>query len=309
MWCPLLDGFVPIAFPTFHSTLGDDLSYTWNLWQSEWATDFMFRNTEALSEVMSTIVRHAFIGAHPERLLRYFSRPVKKDGQLRRDFQGSLKTSIIDLGGGYRIRHWYDANSVKAYNEANILRLELTMNNPYQFRVYRRKQGQPESAEKQLLPLRKGVADIALRARVSQEVNDRFAEHIASMKSATPFHSVLQLVTERKRRRGRSVRGIEPTGKDRALLTAIADPRFAVAGFCNKDLRQLLADDPRHLGKTDKQRSAMTSRALRLLRDHGIIRRLPKARRYQLTANGRRLVTTLQAALAASAEELASIAA
>ena len=42
-WCSLLDSFVPIAFPTITSTLGTDLSYTWNLWQSEWASDFLFK--------------------------------------------------------------------------------------------------------------------------------------------------------------------------------------------------------------------------------------------------------------------------
>ena len=64
-----------------------------------------------------------------------------------------------------------------------------------------------------------------------------------------------------------------------------------------------------HDGKTDKQRSGMTTRSFRLLRDHGVIRRLPKSRRYQLTANGRQLVTALLAALSASTQELTRIAA
>jgi hypothetical protein len=117
--------------------------------------------------------------------------------------------------------------------------------------------------------MRKGVADTTLRARVSQDVNNRFADHLATMHSDTPLRSILQHVTSRKRKRGRSVRALEPTGKDLALLTAIADPRFTVAGFRNKDIRLLLADDPRYLGKTDKQRSGMTTRSFRLLRDHG----------------------------------------
>ena len=100
-----------------------------------------------------------------------------------------------------------------------------------------------------------------------------------------------------------------PTGKDLALLSAIADPRLTVGGFRNKDLRVLLADNERYVGKTEKQRSGLTTRSIRLLRDHGVIRRLPKVRRYQLTSHGRQLVTTLQAALAASTEQLMAIAA
>jgi len=308
-WCSLLDDLVPMAFPTFNATLGTDLSYTWNLWQSEWASDIMFKNRTDLDDVMNTVVRHAFIGAYPERLLRYFDRSVRKDGQVKRGFSGSLKTNVIDFTDGHRVRHWLDSNSVKLYNELNILRLETTVNNPYAFQVYRRKQGAPKDAKKQLRPLRKGVADTTLRARVSQGVNDRLADHLATMQSATPLRDVLQRVTTQKRKRGRSVRALDPTGKDLALLTAISDPRFTVGGFRNSHLRQLLNDEPRYRGKTRKQRSGMTTRSLRLLRDHGIIRRLPKSHRYQLTANGRHLLTTLLAALAASAEELAKIAA
>ena len=112
-----------------------------------------------------------------------------------------------------------------------------------------------------------------------------------------------------KRRRRRSVRALEPTGKDLELLSAIADPRFTVGGLSNKDLRELLAQTDRYVGKTEKQRSGMTTRSIRLLRDHGVLRKLPKVRRYQLTRQGRQLVTALQAALAASTEELMAIAA
>lgn len=308
-WCSLLNGFVPVAFPTFNSTLGTDLSYTWTLWQSEWASDFMFKDQRYLGDIMGTVVRHAFIGGYPERLLSYFGHPVKKNGLPRNTFNGSLKTTILALDQGYRIRHWFGSNSVKMYNEHNILRIESTVNDPSAFRAHRRKQGTGRNAKKQLMPLRKGVADTTLRAIASQGINDRFADHVATTKSSKPFQTILETVTKRKRKRGRNVRAIEPTGKDAALLRAIADPRFSVSGVCNRDLRQILADDHRYFGKTDKQRSGMTTRSLRLLRDHGVIRRLPKSWRYQLTSQGRQLVTTLSAALAASTEELMAIAA
>jgi hypothetical protein len=308
-WCSLLDSFVPIAFPTITATLGMDLKYTWTLWQSEWASDFLFEDRQALADVMSAMVRHAFIGGHPERLLHYFGHPVKKNGQPRRNFGGSLKSNVIELDNGYRIRHWLNSNSVKMYNEANVLRIESTINDPSAFRAHRRKQGAGDDTPTQLLPLRKGVADTFLRASVSQSINDRFADYVATTRSSTPLRSVLEAVTQRKRKRGRSVRALVPTGKDLDLLTAIADPRFTVGGFCNKDLRGLLADNERYVGKTGKQQSGMTTRAIRLLRDHGVVRKLPKRRRYRLTTSGRQLVTALQAALAASTEELTAIAA
>lgn len=308
-WCALLDSFVPTAFPTFGSTLGTGLSYTWNLWQSEWATDFLFKDRSALDRMLEAMVRHAFIGGHPERVIRYFGQPLKRNGEPRANFGGSLKTTVLKLDDGWRARHWYGRNSVKLYNELNTLRLETTVNDAAAFKAYRRKQGAPETASKVLLPLRKGVADTTLRAQACQAVNDRFAEHLASTRSEQPFIALLTPVTTRKRRRRRSVRALDLTGKDLPILTAVADPKFTLAGFCNRDLRLLLADSSHHRGKTERQRSASVTRALRLLRDHGIIRKVPKRRRYHLTTRGRRIVTSLLAALAASTQDLAAIAA
>jgi hypothetical protein len=131
---------------------------------------------------------------------------------------------------------------------------------------------------------------------VFQGINDRFADRVATTGPALPLHSILESVTQRTRRRGRSVRCLDPTGKDLEFLKAVADSRFLVGGFGNKHLRQLLATTDRYLGTSDTQQSGMTTRSQRLLRDHGLIRRLPNARRYQLTATGRQLVTCPQAA-------------
>ena len=236
-WCLLLNSFVPLGFPTFGSTLGTDLSYSWYLWQSEWASDVVFKDRRVLDELMIAFVRHAFIGAYPGRLLRYFGRPVKQDGQPYRKAHDSLSTKILEMDEGFRIRHWLGSNSTKMYNQHNVLRFETTINDPTVFRGYRRKQNAPKTDNKELLPLRKGVADTTLRALVSQEVNNRLAEHVATTQTSQPFRCVLETVTNRKRRRGRSVPGLDPTGKDLAPLNAIADPRFTLTGLRNKDLR------------------------------------------------------------------------
>lgn len=303
-WCSLLDGFVPIAFPTITETIGRELSYSWTLWQSEWATDLVFANQTELEKIMSTCVQHAFIGGHPSRLLSYFGRPLTKAGLPWVNCSSSLKSTIKEYVEGVRVRHWVDTNSIKMYNEFNVLRLETTINDPGVLRGLRRKHKAPVTATKESLPLRKSVADTTLRAHACQQINNRFADHLASMHSSTPVGDVIALVTQRKRKRRRSVRALEPTAKDRDLITAIADPRFIVGGLSNKDLRELLANTGPYLGKTDKQRSGITSRSIRLLRDHGVLRKLPKRRRYQLTSKGRQLVTAIQAALAASTEEL-----
>ncbi len=98
-------------------------------------------------------------------------------------------------------------------------------------------------------------------------------------------------------------------GKDRELLQLISDPRFRVAGLTNKMLREDLQKKSWAAKRTTKQISARISRHLRLLRDHGIIRKLPNQNRYQLTPRGVQLTTGLNLLLAASTEQLLKMAA
>ena len=61
--------------------------------------------------------------------------------------------------------------------------------------------------------------------------------------------------------------------------------------------------------RTEKQLSGKISRHLRLLRVHGLIRKIPKQNRYQLTLKGVRLTNIVNAFWAASTEDLMKIAA
>lgn len=76
-------------------------------------------------------------------------------------------------------REWLRRSLEKENNEQNNLRVETSINNPVKFRVHRHKHGQSNDEPKERLPLRKGVMDTTLRAKVSQEVNDQ---------SSMPFH-------------------------------------------------------------------------------------------------------------------------
>jgi DNA-binding transcriptional ArsR family regulator len=55
--------------------------------------------------------------------------------------------------------------------------------------------------------------------------------------------------------------------------------------------------------------SGRISRHLRLLREHGLIKKLPKQHRYMLTAKGRLLTTALNQFLAANISDLSKLAA
>ena len=114
-------------------------------------------------------------------------------------------------------------NSVKIYNEQNVVRMETTINKPNVFKVNRKKQGAQESAPKERLPMRKGIADVKVRAKVSQEVNDRFSEHLDATHDTIPMIKTLSPIFNRKTIKGRKVRALDPIGKDREVFTTIAD--------------------------------------------------------------------------------------
>jgi len=138
---------------------------------------------------MDTLLRHALLTGTAERVLRYLARPVRPDGQPHLKSFPEALTRVQAWQDGARIRHWADDNSVKLYNEQNALRVEMTMNRPDRFKVYRHKEGQ-QDIPKERLPLRKEVADLPLRAQVAADVNKRFTAHLATLKDETPLQEV-----------------------------------------------------------------------------------------------------------------------
>ena len=305
----LLKGFLPIVFPMMKDILGPYLSYYWTLWQSEWAADLIFSSPDKLTSIMDSVLRHAHMTGTSSRVLRYLDRPLTKANKPYARSKNDVLTRVSDFNDGFRIRHWVDKNSVKLYNEQNVLRVETTINDPGMFKVFRHKQGQSSDEPKQRLPLRKGVMDIPLRAKISQNVNDRFSENLATLHDETPASKFIKEINHHVIKDGRRFRALDPTGKDLELLQAISDPTFRISGLTNKMLRQCLTGTGFGSGRTDKQLSAKISRHLRSLRAHGLIRKLPRQNRYLVTLKGVKLTNILNAFLAASTENLMKIAA
>ena len=305
----LLNGFLPTVFPNMQNILGSHLSYYWTLWQSEWAADLIFASPDRLSPIMDSLLRHAHIIGTSSRVLRYLDRPLTKTGKPYARSTDDVLTRVTDFNDGVRIRHWAGKNSVKLYNEQNVLRVETTINDPGKFKVFRHKQGQSPEEPKQRLPLRKGVMDIPIRSTISQDINNRFMDDLATLHGKTPAGKFIEEVTHHITKGGRRFRALDPTGKDLELLQAISDPAFRISGLTNKMLRQCLVETNFGSRRSDKQLSGKISRHLRLLRAHGIIRKLPRQNRYQLTLKGVRLTNILNAFLAASTENLMKMAA
>ena len=152
------------------------------MWQSEWAADLIFPSPRELNPIMDSLFRHAHMTGTSARVLRYLDRPITSAGKSYVRSKDEVLTRVADFDDGVRIHHWIDKNSIKVYNEQNVLRVETTINDPGKFRVFRHKKGQSLDEPKSRRPLRKGVTDIPLRAKISQEVNYRFMNDLSMLR-------------------------------------------------------------------------------------------------------------------------------
>jgi hypothetical protein len=281
-------------------------TYYWSAYQSEWATDLLFRDATALAAVYPARGRHATLHFHSPEVMRFLGRKG-----VHGNFRGELVSSCKRRPEGVRVKHWVYGNCIKMYDKAaSVLRIETTIAKTTPFKVLRPR----ERAPKRTLawqPLRKGIADLHRRAQVAQAANERYLEALATIEDSTPLHRLLDQVSRPLMLNGRGVRALrigDPT--DLALLQVMTRGEFATAGFRNRDLRQLLYPAKRPAPPPEARcLSARISRQLRLLRAHGVIKKIPRTHRYHLTKRGRLVCAALFAVREATLEKLVGSAA
>ena len=210
---------------------------------------------------------------------------------------------------GTRVKHAINRNSIKMYDkQQSVLRVETTINNPRDMKVYRVKETAP-AGPKEWLRLRKGVADLHRRAEVSQKSNERYLETLAAVEHDEPLGETVRPICQPTAWHGRRVRALQPLSPDDSrLLAAVVRGEFALNGFRNRDLRPLLFGDGAVSPDEARRQSSKITRLLRLLRGHGLIQKVPKTHRYTLTDPGRQTITALQIAQQTSTQQLAKLA-
>jgi DNA-binding transcriptional ArsR family regulator len=148
-----------------------------------------------------------------------------------------------------------------------------------------------------------------VRAKVSSDRIRCFTEQMATVTEPITFGELIMDVSAPMFSDGKRYRALDVTGKDLIFLQAVADPKYSVDAISNKLLRQALENTPWTNGLASKKLSARIGRHLRLLREHGLIKKLPKQQRYMLTDKGRKLTSALNQVLAVSIEDLAGFSA
>jgi hypothetical protein len=283
---------------------GLGFEYYWSAFQTEWSTDTMFDSPQALAAIYPQLVRGAIATFDSRNVMRFLGHRLydNHEGQIVSDYRGRPE--------GVCVKHRAEGNSIKVYDKGgSVLRVETTINNPAAYRSYRCSETQPEG-QKQWRVMRRGVADMYRRAEVSQAANDRYAEALAALDTTTPLGQLAAQVCRRVSKNGQRYRALHPfSAEDRALLEAISDGKHATDGFCNRDLASRLYPAHRTTALERSRIASKVSYRLRILRAHGLIRKLPGQRRYHMTTRGRQIVTALLQAQHATLQQLNAAAA
>lgn len=312
-WTELLEELRGIVHPAHEALFANcpevARQYYWSAAESEWSSDVLLKDPADARRLIEPLVRGSILAHGPEDILRFMGRPSCADGLPRSNFKGKLKTNIKRFETGVRIKHSLNSNSVKLYNRPATLRVETTINDPSEFKVFRTHENCPDE-QPQWLPMRKGIADLHRRAEVSQSVNDRYSTALASVldDSATVQELTAPLCVpvvrpgrekaDGTRTKSRRFRGLNPLSPaDLKLLETVANPDFTISGLRNQDVRVAIFGADTEDAKEQRRRSSAASRKLSLLRAHGLLEKVSKSHTYRVPDRSR---LTLSALLSAS---------
>ena len=341
-WLELLNPLLTAAHPLREQILKPfpNLFYYWTVTQSEYATDLIFNDEHQLARIYPAFVIHGMCTFGSPHVMRFLGHHVPlKTGRVDARFKGDVRSDVVTRHEGVCIKHMAGFNGQKAYDKStNLLRIENTINRPEAFTVYRA-QPAPESPSALLQhpgcqnpqapksmptqapvranscvpddkpqrawqPLRRTVMDLPRRAQVSRAANNRYLDALASTQASTPLGQLAAPLCRPITHDGRRYRALQPMGMDNPLLQALSRGEWTLSGFRNRDLQHLLyLGEPRDK-KAARRRSACVGRKLRLLRAHGLIRKLPHTHRYLVTESGRTVLTALLAAQQANTQKL-----
>jgi hypothetical protein len=299
-WPKALEQLLRRANPALAQFVDDgELEYYWSVHQMEWATDLMFDSPSSLEAIYPSLTRHALTQFSSSDVMRFLGR------KLSARFEGEVVSDYKDRPEGVRVKHRVNKNSVKIYDkQRSVLRVETTINDPRDFKAFRKVEGDPRS-EARWRRMRSGVADLHRLCQVSQKANERYLDALACADTTTQVKKLVESICRPAKLEGHRVRALQPLSQaDATLFQAVNRGEFVLNGFRNRDIVRLLYPSAAHDDVDQKRRAARVTRMLRMLRAHRLIKKIPKTHRYQVTDHGRTIIAAVLTAREATLSDL-----
>lgn len=284
-WSRSLDRLALRANPLLR-TLLRGLSYRWVIDQCELSTDVLFDKRTTLESVYPRLVQQATFCFRADDILGFLGRP------LHGLFRGEVYTEHHERSWGLRLKHRVGKNWIKMYNKGgSILRVETVINRPQDFRVLRTVRHRDGTRHTGLAALPKAIGYLRHYWEIQTRANRHYLEALAAVADPTEaLAQIDQLACPVTRDHGR-IRGLNPLARpDRQLLGTVIRAEHHLQGFRNEHIRTRLYPGAVTDPTIRKRQSARVRRKLLILRGHGLIRRIPRTRRYRLTDLGVRLI-------------------
>lgn len=258
--------------------------YHWCVDQCEYATDVMFKSREALEDIYPSLVGHAFYDFNCTDIFSFLGR------KLHHKFLGEAVSDYRKRPEGWRIKFKMKSNSIKMYDKFSCLRVEMTINDPKEFKVYKDVHHEDGTISKRWVPMGKSISNLYRYAEISKAANKRFLDSMCNIIPSGSIEKELNEICGKKVVRGRTYTGYNVWSPETfRLFETISDGRYLIRGFTNQEIRRTIC---RENPDTSKESGRM-SRALSKLRVHGLIRKIPHSRRYLVSNKGRRVMGAL----------------
>jgi hypothetical protein len=268
------------------------LPYYWVSAQVEYATDLVFQSPQALRDFAPRLLEYSPCSFTPQDVMTFRGR--KRHGK----FEGEVITDLRahELRGrppGRRVQHRMKQNWIKMDDKAGlVLRGETVLKQPEEVRVRRRvrRRGRRKT---EWVPLRKSVAYLFRYREICRQCNSRYLTALALVEDPTPALRGLDDITGGKAPApGRSVNAFNPLARaDSHLFGALLSGDHIVRGFANRDLRDKLRPTSFPLSDNPKTQSAQVSRWLHRLHVYGLVAKIPRSRRWRVSASGYRIMS------------------
>jgi len=286
-WPKLLARLAARVNPLLGSWLNGQ-SYYWVADQVEYSTDVIFKERRFLEELRPRLYEHAALCFSAPRVMTFLGR------RYRENFAGEIKTHWHCREPGGAVKHWVKRNAIKMYDKHGVvLRIETVIQNPREFFVYRPRQRRDGSEQWGWFSMNKGVSNLFHYANVGCRANTAYLEALAVVDDARVGRRELERRLAPARHQGCVRRGLQPLSRaDAALFTAAMRGEHAVRGFRNRELAEHLFGPPPKDPLERRRRCGRVSRLIGLLRAHGLVSKVPRARRYRVTVQGQRFMAT-----------------
>ena len=266
-------------------------SYYWCIDQCEFATDINFKSRSALSSFYKTLVETTYFAFSSEDIYSFFGRNVSRIHTLKK---GEIISDLRNRYQGYRIKFKINNNQIKMYDKESNLRIEVTINNPRDFKILKEKEKLINHKEfqtvREWVPMGKSIANLYRYIEISKSITKRYLEAMQEITMDKVSVEDVAKISTSKEIRGRRYSAFNVLNAETLLLfQVISSGDFLINGFNNKNVRQRYFKENSESSKNINK----TTRLFSKLKAHGIIKKVAQKNKYYLTTEGRKLISNV----------------